>query len=141
MNKELKIINEVYYWKDKLCLPYFVLDINNRTKYAGFVEEYQDGIAKLTLNIKSIKKYQPIDVLSIIFHEFGHIVTGTHLQSFKGNELDAEILAERWNLDMICKYCTAEQYQDYYDGMRKAVLDKYWKKFPVHQKAFEKIYI
>jgi len=139
MKKELKIINEVYFWKERLKVPYFVLDIDNRTAFTAYVAQFNKTVC-LTLNIKALLKCPPLIVLAVIFHEFGHIIKKTYRSNFKGTEIQSEILAETYGLSTLKKYCSKEDYNHYYNTMQKSIKMKVWNKHPEHKKAFEKIY-
>jgi len=137
MTKEMKIINELYYWKEKLKVPFFVLNFDNQTKASAYVIKNKSGI-KLALNMKMIKEYSALDVISIIFHEFGHIL---YTLDKDYSELKAEVVAENYSLKTIKKYCSNKDYKDYFRKMQDSVNMNLWKKSsPIHQRAFEIIY-
>lgn len=141
MNKELTIINELYYWKEKLNIPYFILNIDDKTHYAAYVSTFNDNIQSLSLNMKYLKKQRPISVLAVLFHELGHVVDRIKNSTVIKTSLESELYAERFTIKQMKKYCTKRDYKEYHNSIIKILKNPKWqRKFPLHYKMFSKLY-
>lgn len=141
MNKEHKILIEIFHWKKMLNIPHFLLGTDNKTKYLGYVCNY-GGVPVLFLNFKKMKKETIIENVSTIFHEFGHIKYRTYKRTsktLKKNQIKAEFLAESFSVKQIKKYFPLA-YKPHVRVWQKVLRDKDWKRrFPIHHEAFSKI--
>lgn len=138
MKKEYKIINEFLYWREKLKIPFFIINVDNKTKYSAYICLHSTGFPELSINIKSLslRKNKYLGNVEIIFHEFGHIINKTYL---KKNTIKSEYLAEKFAILNIKKYFP-KYYHNFMESWRK-ILNKKWKKqYPNHYKAFYKLY-
>jgi len=139
MNIEYKIMVEVFHWKEVLKVKHFLLGIDNRTKYLGYVCNF-GGVPVLFLNFKKMKKEAPLENISTIFHELGHIKHHTYdWKPTKSNKIRCEYLAETFALKQMKKYYPTAVKQ-YIKGWQEILQDEDWcKKFPCHAKAFSRI--
>jgi len=140
MNKDIKILTEVFYWQKKLKIRNILLSVDNKTKYVGYVCDYKIGIPALFLNLKALKEDSDIEIISTIFHEFGHIKYKTYLwKPTEANKVKREYLAETYALKQLKKYFPKE-YKNHIEAWKKQLQIKSWQKeFPIHYKAFSKI--
>lgn len=138
MNKTLKIINEIYYWKDLLKIPYFVLNVDNKTKYAAYVNKFNQ-LPALSINLKFLQKQKAIVVYGVILHEFGHLINLDW--KYNRKESIAEYKAEKFALSIMKKYCPAQDFKQYIRDIKTMLRNKKWRRtFPVHSKVFKKLY-
>jgi len=131
------IIKQTFYWGKKLNLLPFEIIINNRMKWNGCVGyDRENRIITITINIKSLIE-NPQEMQEFIFHELGHIKYRTW--NWK-NKMKSEYLAEKFALKNIKKYCP-KQYLEHKKIWTETMKDKKWqKKYPIHYKAFSRIY-
>ncbi len=140
MNKEIKIMAEVFYWQKKLKIRNILLSVDNKTKYVAYVCDYKIGIPALFLNLKTLKRDNDIEIISTIFHEFGHIKFKTYLwKTTEESKIKREYIAESYALKQLKKYFPKE-YKKHIEAWKEQLEDKTWRKsFPIHHTAFSKI--
>lgn len=133
---EQTLQNLISYWAGKLnlLLPAFRRD--NRMVWSAHIHKCNCGYYIFTYNYKRIKTYSHPSLMSIIFHELGHIKY--YKKQYK-LDINKEYYAERFAIDCIKKY-----YPDYLEQINKdtkeLLKDKQWcKKFPIYVKVFKKI--
>jgi len=139
LNKQLKIINEVYFWKEKLKVPFFILNFGYHKKFAAWVNCGKKKMPVLTLNMRYLRKQKPVDIICIVFHEFGHIYHETYRKNI--SEMRSEFLAESYMIKKIKKFIP-KIYKSLCKARIEDLLNEIWKKgYPNHYKAFKKIYL
>lgn len=141
MKKEYKIINEVYYWKTKLNIPFFLIDVDNKTKFVSYVSKHLSGYPKLTLNLKKIIKINNcLTLKKYIFHEFGHIINKTYLWKVQKPNEKSEYLAEKFAIIQIKKYYPNKYLEIIKEQQENLKNSKWKKKYPVYYKSYYKLY-
>jgi hypothetical protein len=141
MNKEYKIIIEIFHWKNILKIRNFLIGIDNKTKYIGYVQQVEDvNMPVFFINLKYAKTQTVIDVISAIFHELGHIKYKTYLwKPIKANKYRSEYLAETFALKQLKKYFPI-QYTQHVKSWKKTLADKNWqRRFSLHYEVFSRI--
>ena len=141
MDNRYKIIVELYYWKDKLKIPNFLLGIDNRTEYVAYVLYNKEAkLPMLFLNFKALAEEQTLETIGYLLHELGHIKHRTYIGKFTTEfKIRSEYLAESFAIKNIIKYLP--QYKDLYiKSWKLTLMDKSWQKeYKVHYKAFSQI--
>ncbi len=145
MDIKYKIIVELYYWKDKLKVPNFLLGIDNKTEYVGYVLYNKEArMPILYLNFKTLKESPELEIIGDLIHELGHIKYKTYIPTHKkgfteAESIRSEYLAESFALKQIKKYFAAQK-DAYIKSWKFSVNDKVWAKSnPIHVKAFSQI--
>ena len=136
--KKVRIISEVFYWKEKLHIRNFLFGIDNNTKYVGYVCGANSKTPHLFLNIKQLLKDTYEENVATIFHEFGHIEHRTIYRNNK-QQIKAEILAEKYALKQLKKYLP-KAYKKHIKDWKVCLQKPNWRKeYPIHYKAFSQI--
>lgn len=141
MDNKYKIIVELYHWKDELKIPNFLLGIDNRTEYIGYVLYNKEAkLPMLFLNFKALKTEPQLEIIGYLLHELGHIKHKTYIGSFTTEfKIRSEYLAESFALKQISKYLP--EYKDLYiKSWKLSLSDKVWaRQHKIHHKAFLQI--